>query len=518
MLRRNLAWQASAPGNRWQSLRAQARQQLLADALRYTAAYRDVGWARALIDASTAGPRPIVMAGHQPTLFHPGVWFKNFVLSRIGQQVGGIAINLVIDNDVATGCTMRVPTLASRLGREGSEDIVYTSVPYDRAGGGVPFEQASVGDRELFDHFDVAVRDAILPLVPDPCVDQLWRHARQAIKRCEVAGCALAQARHGLEGDVGLNTLELPMSVVCRGPAFAQFVYWILSELPKFSAAYNQGVRIYRQAHGIRSAAHPVPDLHHEYDSDGSLWYEAPLWVYGNDSPTRKPVWVKIEPGQLTLSDRRGWTWVLDRRPGAADAASQLAAVASPHCKIRPRALLTTMYARSVLSDLFLHGIGGGKYDQLGDMIFQSFFGLEPPEFMVVSATIQLPGIQTQDLDAQLGTIQRRLRETQYQPENFADVVQLDPILLARKSQLLANIPPRGEKQFWHDEVSQINQRLSSSLVELRRSLRQQASRVRAAQESQSRLTSREHSFCLFPLNYLVDAFDTLLGRSSVAE
>ena len=31
--------------------------------------------------------------------------------------------------------------------------------------------------------------------------------------------------------------------------------------------------------------------------------------------------------------------------------------------KIRPRAILTTLYSRLFLSDLFIHGIGGAKYD-----------------------------------------------------------------------------------------------------------------------------------------------------------
>ena len=59
--------------------------------------------------------------------------------------------------------------------------------------------------------------------------------------------------------------------------------------------------------------------------------------------------------------------------------------------EIRPRALITTMYARLFLSDLFIHGIGGAKYDELTDAIIRRFFGIEPPAYMTVTGTVRLP-------------------------------------------------------------------------------------------------------------------------------
>ena len=47
--------------------------------------------------------------------------------------------------------------------------------------------------------------------------------------------------------------------------------------------------------------------------------------------------------------------------------------------RLRTRALTTTMFARYLLGDLFIHGIGGAKYDELGDEIARGFFGIEPP-------------------------------------------------------------------------------------------------------------------------------------------
>ena len=59
--------------------------------------------------------------------------------------------------------------------------------------------------------------------------------------------------------------------------------------------------------------------------------------------------------------------------------------------KLRSRALTTTLMARLILGDLFLHGIGGAKYDELTDQLFRRFFDIEPPGFMILSATMHLP-------------------------------------------------------------------------------------------------------------------------------
>ena len=68
-----------------------------------------------------------------------------------------------------------------------------------------------------------------------------------------------------------------------------------------------------------------------------------------------------------------------------------MAELARSGVKIRSRALVTTLWARMVLGDLFIHGIGGGNYDLVTDRIIERFFGRQPPGFMILSATLHLP-------------------------------------------------------------------------------------------------------------------------------
>src|SRR5262249_59771978 len=75
-------------------------------------------------------------------------------------------------------------------------------------------------------------------------------------------------------------------------------------------------------------------------------------------------------------------------------AVEQLLTLPARRIRLRTRALTTTMFARLVLGDLFVHGIGGAKYDELGDEIDRAFFGFEPPAFLTLSMTLWLgPGV-----------------------------------------------------------------------------------------------------------------------------
>ena len=45
------------------------------------------------------GPRPIVMAGHQPVIYHPGILEKTKRLAMLAGEAGASALNIAIDTD-----------------------------------------------------------------------------------------------------------------------------------------------------------------------------------------------------------------------------------------------------------------------------------------------------------------------------------------------------------------------------------------------------------------------------------
>lgn len=486
------------------SLRRSAREEMIRAAVRYTSAYRDVP----PIDDSLRGTSlesPVVMAGHQPELFHPGVWFKNFALSSVAARNQATAVNLIVDNDLCGATSVLSPT--RQQGR-----LTRVAVPFDApSNASVPFEQRWIEDRAAFDSFDQRLSEVLRGVVNTPAVVPLWQHARRAADRCQNVGCALAQARHALEGELGLQTLELPMGVVCRTLSFSAFVLSLLIDLPRLHSCYNDSLYAYRRAHGVRSHAHPVPELSEE---DG--WFESPLWIYGDDDPQRRPAWVRLNRDRLEISDRAGRLVAIDAAGESSSAAEQLFAAASPNFKLRPRALVTTMYARLVLSDIFLHGIGGAKYDQLGDMIIRRFFGIEPPQYGVLSATVLLPHAAraqhaSESPSAELAALQRQIRDLRFSPERFADRAELPAELLERKAALLAAIPPRGAKADWHAEIDATNRQLATRLEVLRDEISGRIQQAREAMREEQIAASREHPFPVYPLEWMNRTFTELL-------
>ena len=81
----------------------------------------------------------IFLAGHQPELFHPGVWLKNFALGTLARQHGATAINLLIDSDTVKD-TGPAGTRAARPSIPRVEVI-----PFDRPEPRVPLRGAAGG-------------------------------------------------------------------------------------------------------------------------------------------------------------------------------------------------------------------------------------------------------------------------------------------------------------------------------------------------------------------------------------
>ncbi len=98
-------------------------------------------------------------------------------------------------------------------------------------------------------------------------------------------------------------------------------------------------------------------------------------------------------------------------------AVERLRDLASRSIRLRTRALTTTMFCRYLLGDLFIHGIGGAKYDELGDSIARRFFGIEPPGFLTLSLTAWLGLPDQTATSSELASLERALRDLVYNPD-----------------------------------------------------------------------------------------------------
>ncbi len=474
-------------------LRAEARAHLLDAACKYTRTYLP----EAVCDTPPA-PDRIVLAGHQPALFHPGVWFKNFALDYVARSCDAPAINLVIDSD-----DFRAPLLRVPAGTPESPRIEY--VPFDIGSQKQPFEERRLLDRSTAESFADRVLRAAGAILDEPMLPRFWPMVLDRLEATGYWGLAVAQARHRLEHEWGLRTLEVPQSVVCESRAFARFAVHLLSRLDQFVEIHNHVLSVYRRVHHLRNRAQPVPDL--ATAEDGRL--EAPFWLWTRDDPTRRRMFVRRNRGCLAIGDETGDRFCLplegDNLEPAIDA--WMAAAASG-LRLRSRALITTMYARLVLGDLFLHGIGGAKYDQVTDAIMHAFFGAPAPGYMILSATFRLaPGRRNiREDELTLRRFDEELRRMTWQPERYLRSVlhTLSPDDTQSVSQWIA------EKQAWIEAevtpanyrerflaIRELNRRLSEFLADRRAKLEQERAALRRRVHAQSVLGNREYAFCL---------------------
>jgi len=464
-------------------LAAQARRELVEAAWRYTSTYRDV-------------PRPdeqalqrVFLAGHQPQLFHPGVWFKNFALSDLAAQHRAVAVNLAIDSDTIKTASLRVPTGAVEQPRA-------ESVSFDQPGAEIPYEERHIVDRACLESFGERASKTLAPLVRDPLLRDFWPLVIARSRDVDNLGQCLAQARHQQEGRWGAITLELPQSQVCSLPAFRWFACHLLATLPRLSEQYNRSVNDYRRANHVRSSAHPVPDL----DSDGT-WLEAPFWIWDRENPRRRRLFVRATGDELVLTDRKRIERTLPLSPegDAEQAVARLAELADEGIRLRTRALITTLFARLFLSDLFLHGIGGAKYDQVTDLLIARYFGVRPPGYLTVTATLRLP-IERQHTtgdDARL--VEHQLRELTYHPERYVPLNGETQPLVDQKRTWVHTPRTFENARARHARIQDANLRLQSWLEQERRQLVERRVQVAAGLRAQAVIGSREYAFCLYP-------------------
>jgi hypothetical protein len=497
--REQLAYvQYDVQGRSLADLRGAARRTLLDRALGYTTRYREVPQRWRMI--ASLESVPFLLSGHQPELFHPGVWYKNFVLGSLAKKLDGVGIHLLIDSDTCRSASIRVPTGSV------SEPRV-EAVPYDEPMAEVPHEERMIRDEATFSTFGERSASFVRPFVSDPLVTELWPLVMNRNPSQKNLGLRLAQGRHALEETWQNETLELPQSAVCELPEFGWFVAHLLANLPRFWAAYNDALAHYRRSHRIRGHAQPVPDL---AAADG--WLEAPFWIWSTDDPLRRPLYARQVGNGLVITDRKSQKISLaisDERDASA-AAQQLAELSSKGIKLRTRALTTTLFARLVLGDLFLHGIGGAKYDQVTDHLVRLFFGFEPPEFATISATLRLPiAHETTDF-SDLGQWQRRLRELQYHPEQFVEANgdgSADKYVAAKRRWVGMNKTPENAQER-HRGILAANDALQLFVAPLREQIELERDELQRRRRGEAILKSREYSFCLYPRWH----FDSLLS------
>lgn len=503
--------------------RAAARSEVIVAALQWTSDL--LGW-----PVEVASSAPLIMTGHQPELFHPGVFAKNIATSQLVSQANGVGLDLVVDNDLMASTQIRIP-----VGDRDNPGI--STIDFDTARPPVPWEEARVADWSLLATFADRVSAAMRHWNIEPLVAEFWPKvvATAAERSVDGQGALLAECltagRASLEHEWGLGNLELPISRLCETEAFRSFVAHILLHADEFRRVYNQVLSEYRLVNRIRSSSHPVPELELQ-----NGWCETPFWIWQSDNPARGRLFVRrvgetLELATAPNSSSLVYSLTLRSDATADEATAALERLSKAGLRIRTRALTTTLFTRLCLCDLFVHGIGGAKYDAMTDRIALRFFGVGLPEYLTLSATEWLPiGEPHSATPSDVSRLSQMLRELQQNPQRHLgpDIPADAQALVVEKASLINQQNAARHNEATHETSSngnkryrrfpEINKQLSKHTEVQQRRIREELAHVEQRLAANQTLMSREFSFCLYSGSTIQCMINRLRGDCSKDE
>ncbi len=459
-------------------------------------------------------PQYIIQSGHQPVFFHPGIWIKNIFLNKLLKSPlpdKSLGLNIILDNDICKDLNLSLPVLSSNGNLKLEKANFLSSVLTPN----LPFEEYPSPSLELITKF---TRDIICKLkllesenknilnnfkIFARCLENSSRFFNQNYKRGNL-GEFLGLARRLYEQEIGPSYLEIPFSQICDSDEFLSFFLEIVKNIKSFSEIYNKQLDEYRKLFKVRNRVHPSPNLIIKENL-----IEVPFWIWKEGNQRKKIFILREKEKNYLYNDSYGKISLIEKN-GLKSLFSLKSILKEKKLKIRPKALLLTLYNRLFISDLFIHGLGGAKYDLVTDEIIREFFKVEPPRFLVVSCTLYLDFKSSlESSNAKISTLKKKIRDLEFNPERYVDELSLakkEEIrigeLAEKKTKLIKKIS-RGvltsaEKREISEEIKTINNFIVEKIIPLKCELDKEIEKEEEKMKQSKVYTFREFPYCFF--------------------
>jgi hypothetical protein len=321
--------------------------------------------------------QPLIVTGHQAELWHAGVWIKNAVIDSTARKIGGEALHVCVDTDSPKHLNLRWPD-------DPPASFPITDDP--RRISASWSGQLSPPSASHVARIEAQARSAAADWPFRPLVDQPLARLRNSTET--TLPSALCAALNELDASLGLGHRATIASPMLISPPFLLLIASIVADARNFARQYNAALAGYRTDHGMKTTSRPMPDL---FVSPTAI--EMPLWLDDLKTGQRtRPSAFDRPDGSFALKLVSGEEVAFSPGEDGWAAAERLAEfLQGTSHRLAPRALTLTMFLRLFVADQFVHGIGGGRYDQVLDLLIENRFGIEPPRFAVATATMLFP-------------------------------------------------------------------------------------------------------------------------------
>jgi len=291
----------------------------------------------------------VLMAGHQPVVYHPGLLCKVEALAQSVSSAGATGINVVIDTDDGDGGALAWPRVAN-----GAIEIKKASIATASESGGLYCGQRIANASVVGEIFSAMAQD----LEQSGLVISAEQSRRAGVIYRQLAGESIVVAHAVVRWLLtGMRVLEAPLSAIVQGEHVRAIMQELARDGENMASVYNTTLDEYRREHRIHNQANPFPNMRRE---DNKV--EVPLWRVKNYK--RSPVYIEASAVNRFACD-----------PGEF---------------LAPRGSITTMLLRAFCSDLFIHGMGGARYDRFVDRLAKVYLNVELPRFVLASRTAYL--------------------------------------------------------------------------------------------------------------------------------
>ncbi len=193
--------------------------------------------------------KPWILGGHQPELFHPGVWFKNVLIHQLARETGSIGLHAIVDHDLARSTLSSSVSLAATAvdaHRNSSPALAHPDTTETL----LPWNAWTIDPAKIPAVTD-AIREALHSVGIVASMAPEFFQQLASTKPGLDAAIAFSQVRHRIERNHGIENGEFPISALCRTEAWAQFVTYCLQHAVELNAIYNDCLDEYRQREGI---------------------------------------------------------------------------------------------------------------------------------------------------------------------------------------------------------------------------------------------------------------------------
>lgn len=464
---------------------------------------------------------PIILTGHEPIFYHPGIWIKNHLAYHLAESLKGISINLVVDSDSCTAGFMYVPCFSKESASiqkvsfvEGKETQAYEEISFEMVEVIEHFKDKVDALLRKNNHDDVKATVKNMQIMFDCFIHQM-RHAY--LQGCKDMTGLFTSARKGMENAFGIKNLEIPVSLMCNTKGFYSFFLHILYNARQFAEIHNEKLNDYRNIHAISSKANPVPDL----EIHDTL-VELPFWIWEKGG-TRNKCYARYDAGSIIVTNGNQMEWALKKDEEPQKIISRLRSLESQPShtiKLRPRAITLTMFSRLFLSDVFIHGTGGSRYDVITNGIMKDFLHINPPKYITTTTTLFLP-VKTQDIDAKtFPALQKELNDMRTNPERHASgKTRQHPLFLKMVEEKRALIERmRGSdkekrSQLFH-QIKELNASMFKQITNELGNGQKKLAAIKEKMACNEVVKCREYPMGIFPFNALHDHFANVFSES----